>query len=339
MEKPSTADEKPSTAARPKSVHFDDAKAAGEWELPPIDFASQRAQAEVDLFRELGGIGVRAASAVPVADQLDRRIATAAREKLGSRELGSRGVANSARGRGGTHDVLLSRVRAMNEANAQARARAEAKRAAATPAVDQAEIDRRGVWGIAPPGKSETWKFTPPERVVVLGVDVAEPPPVMIAAHQQRLRAHHAALAAAAVPQVPAPRRAPPGPAPWLPPHGHVRRCRPAANGKWLFPEPTNSLLGRRNKAVQDHRMLSRLQALEERAALAAGRPRDPNCARVDPELGVAIPSRAARRRPPASIQERAEFAGKIMRDVREMRREIMRVVDEPWRPHLGRQR
>ena len=81
MEKPSTADEKPSTAARPKSVHFDDAKAAGEWELPPIDFASQRAQAEVDLFRELGGIGVRAASAVPVADQLDRRIDALAQGK------------------------------------------------------------------------------------------------------------------------------------------------------------------------------------------------------------------------------------------------------------------
>ena len=35
-------EEKPSSA---KSVHFDDAN-AGEWELPPIDLASQRAQAE-----------------------------------------------------------------------------------------------------------------------------------------------------------------------------------------------------------------------------------------------------------------------------------------------------
>ena len=141
-------EEKPSSA---KSVHFDDAN-AGEWELPPIDLASQRAQAEVDLFRELGGIGVRAASAVPVADQLDRRIATAAREALGSRELGSRGVASSARGRGGTHDALLSRVRAMNEANAQARARGREARGGH--ARRQASGDR-SAWrlGRRPPGQ------------------------------------------------------------------------------------------------------------------------------------------------------------------------------------------
>ena len=210
-----------------------------------------------------------------------------------------------------------ARVRAMSEASAQARARAE--RARGGGARCRSGGDRSAGRGGAsrPPGKSETWKFTPPETPSSWAWTSPAAAGDDRGASAASTRAPRRARSRCRAPGASTATRASPGPATWLPPHGDVRRCRPAANGKWLFPEPTNSLLGRRNKAVQDHRMLSRLQALEERAAFG-GRARAaiPTGRELTRSWGWQF--RAAR--PAVGRRPRwrgPEFAGKIMRDVR----------------------
>ena len=330
----------------------------------PRGGGSRRAGVAVDR-ESLRGIfpasfGERAMSAKPVHNQ--KRVTTATREALGTRGVGMGGYDSDDDEfdeRAPRH-ALLARVRAMNESSASTKAASAAREAAARSAAaatpsfsaQKAAKARRGVWAMAPPpcaagAQPEDWNYVPPYQVMMMG---------MCTMNTHAPRRTQVAIAAgypAALSPVQTVQRQPPrmmasslaepapllGPAPWVPGGHHVSRARPAQNGKWMFPEPGGALLSRQTKQASDRAMLANLEALEAQAGAAVRRPRIPHAGKVDPELGMAIPSRGARAKRPHSLIARANAAGAIARDLREVRQETERVLHEQWDSGLGRAR
>ena len=140
---------------------------------------------------------------------------------------------------------------------------------------------------------------------------------------------------------------------PWLPSHGHVRRAPGAPNGTYRFPTPSSNLLSKKVRTRFVSRVLCFSFARDVRhardlhAAMACTARRLRTTPR--PRSRYTQAEREAQRRfasrrvglvggPEVSTMAESEQHGRV-RDVLDLRKELMRTIASPRHPRMGRRR
>ena len=223
--------------------------------------------------------------------------------------------------------------------------------------------DPSKIWAMPPPRKFDyEWRFNAPAKVLVHGVDInARPGPVAEAPPAAELSMMNPVVAPNQVSLAEMRRRRRVERTrrtlrtPWLPSHGHVRRAPYAPNGTYLFPTPSSNLLSKKVRTRFVSRVLCFSCARDVRHAprTSTRRWRAPPAVtalrRVD-----ALDTRRRREKlkkelitlesdlvggPEVSTMAESEQHGRVLGDMLDLRKELMRTIASPWHPRMGRRR
>ncbi|KAJ1456668.1 hypothetical protein M885DRAFT_517066 [Pelagophyceae sp. CCMP2097] len=191
-------------------------------------------------------------------------------------------------------------------------------------------------WALPPPFKDiPRWTYEPSGKCMIHGRDVLQP---HIDPYECRARADREAVSQA--PRGAVRRRRPPSfeqrGLPWLPAHKGVRALV-APNGHPLFAHPRASLLDEKAKRARDRALAANLRGLRRKCAAF-----EPDLYPVgyDDELGCTVAlDRTAHRDAARARRVLAGQAplGRQAATLREMETEILRTIQSPWLPGLGR--
>ena len=131
---------------------------------------------------------------------------------------------------------------------------------------------------------------------------------------------------------------------PWLPSHGHVRRAPYAPNGTYLFPTPSSNLLSKKVRTRFVSRVLCFSFARRWRAPPAVTALRRVNALdtrrrreKLKKEL-ITLESDLVGG-PEVSTMAESEQHGRVLGDMLDLRKELMRTIASPWHPRMGRRR
>ena len=179
--------------------------------------------------------------------------------------------------------------------------------------------DPSKIWAMPPPRKFDyEWRFNAPAKVLVHGVDInARPGPVAEAPPAAELSMMNPVVAPNQVSLAEMRRRRRVERTrrtlrtPWLPSHGHVRRAPYAPNGTYLFPTPSSNLLSKKVRTRRREKLKKELITLE--SDLVGG--------------------------PEVSTMAESEQHGRVLGDMLDLRKELMRTIASPWHPRMGRRR
>ena len=179
--------------------------------------------------------------------------------------------------------------------------------------------DPSKIWAMPPPRKFDyEWRFNAPAKVLVHGVDInARPGPVAEAPPAAELSMMNPVVAPNQVSLAEMRRRRRVERTrrtlrtPWLPSHGHVRRAPYAPNGTYLFPTPSSNLLSKEVRTRRREKRKKELITLE--SDLVGG--------------------------PEVSTMAESEQHGRVLGDMLDLRKELMRTIASPWHPRMGRRR
>ena len=217
--------------------------------------------------------------------------------------------------------------------------------------------DPSKIWALPPPRKFDyEWRFHAPAKVLVHGVDInARPGPVAELSTMNPVVAPNQVSVAEVRRRRRVERTRRTLRTPWLPSHGHVRRAPYAPNGTYLFPTPSSNLLSKKVRTRFVSRVLCFSFARDVRHAprTSTRRWRAPPAVtalrRVD-----ALDTRRRREKlkkelitlesdlvggPEVSTMAESEQHGRVLGDMLDLRKELMRTIASPWHPRMGRRR
>ena len=223
--------------------------------------------------------------------------------------------------------------------------------------------DPSKIWAMPPPRKFDyEWRFNAPAKVLVHGVDInARPGPVAEAPPAAELSMMNPVVAPNQVSLAEMRRRRRVERTrrtlrtPWLPSHGHVRRAPYAPNGTYLFPTPSSNLLSKKVRTRFVSRVLCFSFARDVRHAprTSARRWRAPPVVTALRRVN-ALDTRRRREKlkkelitlesdlvggPEVSTMAESEQHGRVLGDMLDLRKELMRTIASPWHPRMGRRR